>query len=189
VRRAAVIAVAGSIVLSVTGCAPLQSASSPSTATVASGVVRAERSHEYPAAPGSGSIGEKVRAPSRDPVRAIQAFAVAYINWTAATVTAQLRTLAALSVGQARAAMTVAASETARDYELRRGGVANAGRVEAVAPVIGRQHQYAVVTREQTTARASDAYRGLRPAWHVALVTVTRVGVAGWAVSGWQPEN
>lgn len=155
--------------------------------TAPSRVAQAERSHEYPAQAAPAS--EDVRAPSRAPVEAVRAFATAYINWTAATVTAQLQALAALSVGQARAAMTLAASETARDYELRRGGLANRGTVEAVAPVSGRPDQYVVVTRELTTATATDAYRGLAPAWHVALATVTRIGATGWALSGWQPEN
>jgi hypothetical protein len=150
-------------------------------------VSQAERSHEYPAA--GHAPGANTGRPARDPRGAVRAFATAYINWTAATVTAQLRALAALSVGQARAAMALAASETARDYELRRGGVANAGTVEAVAPVTGSQNQYAVVTRELTTATASDAYRGLRPAWHVTVATVVRVGASGWAIGGWQPEN
>ncbi len=46
-----------------------------------------------------------------------------------------------------------------------------------------------MVTRELTTATGTDAYRGLRPAWHVALATVVAVNRAGWALSGWQPEN
>ncbi len=58
-------------------------------------------------------------------------------------MTARLRALAALSVGQARAAMTLAASQTATDYELRRGGVANHGTVEAVAPLGHQTHRYA----------------------------------------------
>jgi hypothetical protein len=119
----------------------------------------------------------------------VRAFATAYINWTAPNLTRRLRALAALSVGQARAAMTLAAAQTARDYELRRGGVANSGTVEAVAPIRGRANQFAVVTRELTTASASDAYRGLKPAWHVALATVTPAPDGGWTLSGWQPEN
>jgi hypothetical protein len=184
------LAVVIGLVLVLAGCAPL--ASSSSTPTTASAVAQAERSHEYPAAGHTASgppAQANARRPSRDPSAAVRAFATAYINWTATTVTAQLRALAALSVGQARAAMSLAASETAHDYELHRGGVANAGTVEVVAPLTGGQNQYAVVTRELTTATADDAYRGLRPAWHVTLATVVRVGAGGWAISGWQPEN
>jgi hypothetical protein len=194
VKRAAVIALA----LGLGACAPLDAGSSAPAGGVGAErtrgaptqravVTQAERRHEYPAQ--RAPARERARDTSADPAAAVRAFATAYINWTAATVTAQLRVLAALSIGQARAAMTLAASQTAGDYELRRGGVANHGTVEAVAPLTGSADRYAVVTRELTTATATGAYRGLRPAWHVALATVTRVDGGGWALSGWQPEN
>lgn len=148
-------------------------------------VAQANHRHEYPSPPSAQRAITSFTAPEQ----AVNAFATAYINWTASNVTARLRTLAALTVGQARAAMTLAAAQTARDYELRRGGVANSGTVEAVAPIRGHPDQYAVVTREQTTATGTDAYRGLHPAWHVAVATVTRLAGGGWTLSGWQPEN
>ena len=49
--------------------------------------------------------------------------------------------------------------------------------------------QYAVVTRERTTAANTSAYRGLAPAWHVSLATVTQVSGGLWVLSAWQPEN
>jgi hypothetical protein len=119
----------------------------------------------------------------------VAAFATAYINWDAQSVSPDMRALAAHSVGQARAAMTLAAAETAGDYELQRGGIANHGTVEAVAPLARRQNQYVVVTLESTTATNTTAYQGLRPAWHVALATVTQQGAGQWVLSGWQPEN
>jgi 5-deoxy-D-glucuronate isomerase len=125
----------------------------------------------------------------RSPVQAVQVFAATYINWSAATVSARLQALADVSVGQARSAMSLAASETAHDRELHRGGVANSGVVEAIAPVRSRARQYAVVTRELTTAANSSAYRGLAPAWHVSLATVTQVPGGLWVLSAWQPEN
>jgi hypothetical protein len=67
--------------------------------------------------------------------------------------------------------------------------VANSGTVEAVAPVRGRPHVYAVVTRERTSAARGGAYRGLAPAWHVSVATVTRLPDGLWVLSGWQPEN
>jgi hypothetical protein len=183
VSRAAASLAAAWVALVPAACAPLNTTARGRTA--AAGVAQAERTHELPSKPRAGASPQG--HPSPDPERAVRAFADAYINWTAATVTARLRALAGLSVGQARAAMTLAASETARDYELRRGGVANHGTVEVVARL--RPGQYVVVTRELTSASVSDAYRGLRPAWHVALATVTRVAGGGWALSGWQPEN
>ena len=104
-------------------------------------------------------------------------------------VSADMRSLAAHSVGQARAAMTMAAAETADDYELRGGGIANSGAVEAVAPLPGQRDQYVVVTRESTTASNTTAYQGLHPAWHVALATVQQVPGGRWVLSDWQPEN
>jgi hypothetical protein len=125
----------------------------------------------------------------RNPVQAVQVFAATYINWTASTVSARLQALAEVSVGQARSAMSLAAAETAKDYELRRSGVANTGTVEAIAPLRSGSDQYVVVTRESTTATNSSAYRGLAPAWHVTLATVTRVTGGLWVLSDWQPET
>jgi hypothetical protein len=119
----------------------------------------------------------------------VAVFANAYINWTARSVAADMAALARQSVGQARSEMELAAAQTGSDYELQRGGIANSGTVEAVAPLGGPGKRYVVVTREQTTATATDAYQGLHPAWHVAVATVARLGPGRWAVSGWQPES
>ncbi len=122
-------------------------------------------------------------------MQAVREFATAYINWTAQTVADEMQTLAGESVGQARSAMQLAAASTANDYELQRGGIANSGTVEAIAPLLGHLDEYVVVTREATTATNTTAYAGLLPAWHVAIATVTRVQSGGWALSGWQPEG
>jgi hypothetical protein len=148
-------------------------------------VTIAQRTHEYPQPP----VSQSVVGGWPDPAQAVRVFAQIYINWTAATVSLRLRTLAELSVGQARSLVSLSAAETAADYELHRGGIANAGTVEAVAPLGHGSDQYVVVTRERTTATRTDAYRGLLPAWHVSLATVTRVSDGLWVLSGWQPEN
>jgi hypothetical protein len=83
----------------------------------------------------------------------------------------------------------LAAAETAGDYELQRDGIANSGQVEAVAPLRGHPNQYVVVTRELTSATATDAYQGLAPAWHVTVATVREQSPGVWVVSGWQPES
>jgi hypothetical protein len=119
----------------------------------------------------------------------VYVFATQYINWDAQDVSARLRALARVSVGQARSATSAAASETASDDELRQGQVANSGVVEAIAPVIGHRDEYAVATRERTTASATNAYRGIAPEWHLALATVTRLPSRLWVLSDWQPEN
>jgi ABC-type uncharacterized transport system ATPase subunit len=97
--------------------------------------------------------------------------------------------LAVRSIGQARAATQLAAAQTADDYELKRGGIANNGTVEAVAPLSAGHGQYVVVTRELTTATSTTAYQGLQPAWHVAIATVSEVAPGWWVVSGWQPQS
>ncbi len=122
-------------------------------------------------------------------VAAIRRFATAYINWNARTIAADMSALAARSIDQARSAVQLAAADTAQDYELRRGGIANRGTVEAIAPLPGGHNRYVVVTLERTTASNTSAYQGLRPAWHVALATVAHLTPVGWVVSGWQPEN
>jgi hypothetical protein len=145
----------------------------------------ARTTHEYPS---PRPPRESVSARSVSATRAVRAFATAYINWSADTVAADMRALAGRSVGQARSALELAAAQTASDYELQRGGIANSGTVETVAPLPGASRRYVVVTRESTTATNTTAYDGLRAAWHVALATVTRVR-DGWVVSGWAPQS
>ena len=170
------------VVLLMTGCSSL----GESQTTRSSKLAQAQATHEYPSspAPAQTAVGA-----SADPARAVREFAGAYINWTAATVAARMRALATESVGQARAAMQLAAAQTAQDYELQRGGIANTGTVEAVAARTGRRREYVVVTRELTTATATAVYAGLRPAWHVAIAGVTQLAPGRWVVSRWQPES
>jgi hypothetical protein len=151
-----------------------------------SAIARAQAAHEYPA---SGEPRQRAARAEGSGAAAVGAFASAYINWTAETVSADMRALASRSVGQARAAVQLAAAETASDYELQRGGIANSGVVEAIAPLRGHSGQYAVVTRELTTATATTAYQGLRPAWHIAIATVAETAPGEWVVSGWQPQS
>jgi hypothetical protein len=117
------------------------------------------------------------------------AFATQYINWNSHTVVSDLRTLATESVGQAHAAMELAAGETARDYELRRGEIANSGKVQAVAPLTSSGSRWVVVTLERTTADHNSAYQGLAPEWHVIVGAVVRLAPGHWKVSVWQPVS
>ncbi|MGH2858836.1 MAG: hypothetical protein ACRDMJ_15285 [Solirubrobacteraceae bacterium] len=186
--RAGRLLLAGGCALALAGCGLVSSrgtASVTSAQAESAAVARAERTHELP----TPAPRQRVPGGWRSPVQAVEVFADTYINWTAATVSQRLQALADVSVGQARSAMELAAGETARDYELRHGGIANQGVVEAVAPLRGSAGRYAVVTREQTTAADTAAYRGLQPAWHVSLATVTRVTGGLWVLSQWQPEN
>jgi hypothetical protein len=172
------------------GCAPLgvPAASEPTSTSQSarSKVAEAQATHEYPSPEPARQTADGGAA---SPAAAIRAFASTYINWTALTVADHLRALAVQSVGQARSAMALAAAETAHDYELQRGGIANSGTIEAVAPLLGRTDEYVVVTRELTTASNSTAYEGLVPAWHLAIATVVQLSPGVWVVSGWQPES
>jgi hypothetical protein len=149
-------------------------------------VAQAQATHEFP--PGAVP-GQRTAASWRSASAAVAAFAEAYINWTAENVSGDMRWLAARSIGQARSAMQLAAAQTGADYELQRGGIANAGVVEAVAPLPGRRDRYVVVTREMTTATATTAYQGLGSAWHLAVATVSQLSAGRWVVRGWQPES
>jgi hypothetical protein len=177
-RRAALLAAS----VCIGGCGSLLPGSTSSAPTK---IVRAQATHEYPSAPPAQSTARSFASPSL----AILAFTTAYINWTAPTVSAIMRALAADSIGQARSATELAAGETGHDYELQRDGIANSGTVQALAPELGQTHAYVVVTREQTTATGTTAYQGLPPAWHVTLVTVAQLASGGWVVSSWEPEN
>lgn len=155
-----------------------------------------------PAAPttpasSSSQAGRARSRPARQPnpydsplaAEALIAFATEYINWNAHSVAADMRLLASQSIGQAHAAMELAAGEVGRDYELQRGGIANSGRVEGVSPLNEPGGRWVIVTRERTTATASAAYQGLAPAWHVIVARAVELWPGRWAVSLWQPEN
>jgi hypothetical protein len=179
VRRLLAFAASGAVLAGCGGSAPR-----PSSTAVK--LAQAQTTHEYP---GPAPAPQTASGASTAAVAAVRSFATSYINWTADTVAADMRALAQQSVGQARAVVTLAATQTAGDYELKRGGIANSGIVEAIAPLAGHRDQYIVVTRESTTATNTTAYQGLRPAWHVALATVTQLAGDGWVLSGWQPES
>lgn len=158
----------------------------PTNSGGASAVSRAQATHERPSpTPPAQTVSDAAPTPRG----AIRQFASAYINWTAVNVAQHMHALAARSVGQARSAMQLAAANTAGDYELQQGGIANRGAIMAIAPLPGRANRYVVVTLETTTASATTAYQGLRPAWHVALATVLEVAPGQWVLSAWQPEN
>jgi hypothetical protein len=156
------------------------------TARTASKIARAQATHEYPA---SRAPAQHATSRSGSAAEAVRRFATAYINWNAQTLGADMRALAAQCIGQARAAVQLAAANSAQDYELRQGGIANSGTVQAVAPLSKGGDRYVVVTLERTTASNTTAYEGLRAAWHVAVATVTELGPGHWVLSGWQPEN
>jgi hypothetical protein len=183
--RRLIVLIATSALLS--ACAGLGGGRPSRSGPQTSAVARVQATHEMPARP---HAPQTVGGPgTQTPEQAVRRFANAYINWTADSVARDMRRLASSSIGQARSALQLAAVQTAGDYELKRGGIANSGTVEAVTPLPASSDQYVVVTREETMATADAAYQGLRPAWHVAIATVARLPGGGWVLSGWQPES
>ncbi|HEY6398780.1 MAG TPA: hypothetical protein VIX82_15130, partial [Solirubrobacteraceae bacterium] len=171
--------------LVVAACAPLAPPSGASRTPQGSARAQAAVTHEYPSPP----VAQSAAGGSATPEQAVIAYASAYINWTSTTIAGDMRALAASSVDQARSVATLAAAQTASDYELQRGGIDNSGTVEAVAPLPGERSRYVVVTQELTTATNTAAYQGLAPAWHVALARVSELSPGHWVVSGWQPQS
>lgn len=166
----------------------------PTTTSAAIGTTAgapAIRQPSTPATPASARPAAHQPNPYNSPLaaEALVAFASEYINWNSTNVTGDMRLLASQSVGQAHAEMELAAGETARDYELHRGGIANSGQVMGVAPCSGPGGRWVIVTRERTTATASSAYQGLAPAWHVIVGKAVELRPGRWAISLWQPES
>ena len=175
----------------VAGCGiQLPSYSTAGTSTSgAPPAIRERSSTSQPAAPARRVVRQPNPYNSPLAAEALVAFATEYINWNASSVAADMRLLASQSIGQAHAAMELAAGEVGRDYELQRGGIANRGQVEGVAPCSGPGGRWVIVTRERTTATASTSYQGLAPAWHVIVAKAVELRPGRWAISLWQPES
>jgi len=121
------------------------------------------------------------------PQAALARYALLYINWTAATVAADQRRLAAISLGQARAQALQATASLARDPELTKSAVSNTGTVVAISAGQGAAAGlWVLVTREQTTGQGD--YAGLPPTLHVIYAELTATA-NGWVVTRWQPQN
>ncbi len=120
------------------------------------------------------------------PARALAAFAALYINWTYRTLTAQQRTLAAMSVGPARLAERQAAAASEGDTAIARGQIWNRGSVVSVAPDLCTRDEWVVVTREETGGNTQ--YEGLGATYHVTLARLASVP-GGYAVQEWLPQT
>ena len=164
------------------------------TSTSAGTTTSAEPPIQQPA-PANRSVPARAASRQPDPynsplaAEALVAFANEYINWNANNVAADMRLMASQSIGQAHAEMELAAGQTAQDYELHRGGIANSGQVMGVAPCSGPGGRWVIVTRERTTSTASNTYQGLPPAWHVIVGKAVELRPGRWAISLWQPES
>lgn len=119
--------------------------------------------------------------------QALRLYALLYINWTATTIAAHQRQLAAMSQGTARAAALQAAASYSRDPELEHSRVANTGTVVSSAAGQGPERGgWVIVTSEHTTGTGD--YTGLPTAAHVTYAHLTRTP-HGWVIDQWSPQN
>jgi hypothetical protein len=120
------------------------------------------------------------------PTKALAAFSQLYINWTYRTLSADQRTLAAMSVGAARLAEQQAAASSQTDTTIARGHIWNSGQTVSIARDLTRPDTWVIVTREQTGG--DTQYEGLPAAYHVTLAQLARVP-GGYAISQWLSET
>jgi hypothetical protein len=119
--------------------------------------------------------------------QALRLYTRLYINWTATTIGAHQRQLAAMSQGTARAAALQAAASYSRDPELEHSRVANTGTVVSIAAGQGPQRgDWVIVTSEHTTGTGD--YTGLPAAAHVTYAHLTHTP-HGWTVDQWLPQS
>lgn len=171
------------VVVALAGCT---NPDAPSTAPSTTSSASPQNSGE-PSAPPPPSLAAQAPARvQRTPSKAIAAFAQLYVNWTYRTLTANQRTLAAMSVGAARLSEQQAAASSQADTTITRGHVFNQGEVVSIAPDLARSGTWVLVTREQTGG--GEAYAGLPAAYHITLAQLATVP-GGYVMSQWSPEN
>jgi hypothetical protein len=156
------------------------------TATSTTGAAAPQNPGEpsAPAPPAAASQAPtQVRA---TPQAALTAFAALYVNWSFQTITAEQRTLAAMSVGAARLAEQQAAATSQSDSTISRGHIYNSGVLVSIAPDLTRAGRWVLVTREQTGG--STQYEGLPAGYHVTFARLLAVP-GGYVVSQWLPQS
>jgi hypothetical protein len=144
-----------------------------------------------PAEPTTTAAGGVTAGTSRSgaatPRQALRLYARLYINWTARTIGAHQRQLAAIAQGTARAAALQAAASYSRDPELEHSRVTNMGAIVSLAPGQGPKHDdWVIVTSERTTGTGD--YTGLPAAAHVTYAHLTHTP-NGWVIDQWSPQN
>jgi hypothetical protein len=104
---------------------------------------------------------------------ALTAFARRYTNWTYRTLSADQRTLAAMSVGAARLAERQAAASSQSDTTIARGHIYNQGQIVSIARDLASTNSWVIVTHEQTGG--DTQYEGLAAAFHVTIAHLASV--------------
>lgn len=170
-------------VVALSGCT---NPDAPSTTTEAASTSSLQNSGE-PSAPAPPTASAQTPAAVEPtPVKALEAFAQLYINWTYRTLIGDQGRLAAMSVGPARLAERQAAAASSADTTITRAHIYNTGQIVSVAPDVTDPGTWVLVTREQTGGNSE--YDGLQAAYHVTLTRVLRVR-HGWAVNEWLPQT
>ncbi len=151
------------------------------------GAPRHRQAHEYPASLAAAPQRPDRTGSRRPGRRPSRAFADAYINWDADTSPADMRALAAASVGQARSAMELAAArrcarlraQARRNRQQRHGrGGRAAAREQATSTWSSR------ASRPPPPIPPPTRDSGRRGTSTVATVTAARSGRAGWSAAG-----
>ncbi len=135
--------------------------------------------------PAAVTAGQRInpRALAPSPAAALRRYALAYVNWSAASLPARERQLAALSIGQARQLALQTASARSGAAALLADQVSNSGQIIALTPGEGPdRNQWVLVTQEHTTG--SGPYAALPAGPHVTIARVTHLRAAGPSARG-----
>jgi hypothetical protein len=178
-----------SLMLAAVALAGCTNPDAPTATVTAAATARAAAPHSpgEPAAPAAPAASSQ--APSHvqpTPEAALTAFAQLYVSWSYETLSAEQRTLAAMSVGAARLAEQQAAATSQRDSTITQGHIYNRGRVVSIAAELTHPGTWVIVTREQTGGNTQ--YQGLPASYHVTLAQLAPVA-GGYAVSQWLPQS
>lgn len=165
------------------GCTNPDASSSPASSTR---TASPQNAGEPPAPAPPSPAAQAPAGVQPTPTLALTAFARRYTNWTYRTLSADQRSLAAISVGAARLAERQAAVSSQGDTTIARGHIYNRGQLVSIARDLARAGWWVIVTREQTGG--DTQYEGLAAAYHVTIATLANV-TGGYAVEQWLPQS
>ena len=138
--------------------------------TATSPIPASHRRPTRPRRPRAASPPARHRAGAATPRQALRLYTRLYVNWTATTIGAHQRQLAAISQGTARAAALQAAASYSRDTELKnshvvehRGDRVDRRRAGPGARPVGDRHQRAHHRQRRLHRPARRRARHLRP--------------------------
>lgn len=184
--RALLIIAAAGLAVPLAGCGitnPYQHPSHTAPArTTSAQTSTASTSAAASTAPPVGAISD-----SSSPQAAIERYATDDINWSSATLGADQRHLASISLGGARAMALQAAATYGAGSQLQRSKVANSGQITSIAAGQGLLRGRWVITTREHTGGTGD-YAGLPAQAHVYYARVQHT-TTGWVISQWSPQT